>query len=130
MLNNSKRFHCVSLPSKRQTPNRSKSRSPQECRQRCKKTDNFFRTCLQGRIQDFGQKGAQRSFDPRGSLSPKFAQNRDFPLKLPEIVKATVPGPRDLLDPPVVCLCDLFGTKEQRIKVIAFISFQFRWIWM
>ena len=26
----------------------------------------------------------QKSFDPRGALTPKFAQNRGFPLKLPE----------------------------------------------
>ena len=31
----------------------------------------------QRRIQDCGQ-GGQRSFDPRGALSPKFAQNREF----------------------------------------------------
>ena len=40
----------------------------------------------QVQIQDFGQ-GAQWSFDPKGvgALSPKFAQNRGFPLKLPEL---------------------------------------------
>ncbi len=35
-------------------------------------------------IQDFGQRG-QRSFDSKGgALSPKFAQNWGFPVKLPE----------------------------------------------
>ncbi len=35
----------------------------------------------QARIQDFGR-GGQQSFDPKGggALSPKCAQNRDFPL--------------------------------------------------
>ncbi len=28
--------------------------------------------------------GAQRRFDPRGALSPQFAQNRGFPEKIPE----------------------------------------------
>ena len=37
----------------------------------------------QARIQDFGQ-GGQWSFDPKGwgALSPKFAQNRGFSLKI------------------------------------------------
>ncbi len=34
-----------------------------------------------GRIQDFGQ-GALRSFDPRGGLSPKFAQHGVFSIKI------------------------------------------------
>ncbi len=36
---------------------------------------------FQGRIQDFAQ-GGPVEFWPQGGLSPKFAQNRDFPLKL------------------------------------------------
>ncbi len=35
----------------------------------------------QARIQDFGQ-GGQRSFDTKGALSKKFAQNRGFSLKI------------------------------------------------
>ena len=53
----------------------------------------------QARIQDFGQ-GGQWSFDPKGGLSPKFAQNRGFPLKIAwklhdfeEILGAGLPGP-------------------------------------
>ena len=34
-------------------------------------------------IQDFGQ-GGQQSFDPKGALSPTFAHNRGFPLKMPQ----------------------------------------------
>ncbi len=53
--------------------------------------------------------GGQKSFDPPlGALSPKFAQNRGFPLKLPEncmIIKTSWgqggPGPQDPLDPPL-----------------------------
>ena len=37
----------------------------------------------QVRIQDFGQ-GASGVLTPVGGLSPKFAQNGGFPLKLPE----------------------------------------------
>ncbi len=36
----------------------------------------------QVRIQDFGQGGPSRVLTPRGDLSPKFAQNRGFPLKI------------------------------------------------
>ncbi len=48
----------------------------QNCRQ------NLTRWC-QARIQDFGE-GALPSFDAKEGLSPQFAQNRVFRLKLPE----------------------------------------------
>ncbi len=61
----------------------------------------------QGRIQDFGQGGPAEFLPKGGGLSPKFAQNRVFPLKLPEnCVKKNRwgkggPGPQVPLDPQV-----------------------------
>ncbi len=46
------------------------------------KRENWFKA--QARIQDFGQGGASRVLTPKGALKPKFAENRGFPLKLPE----------------------------------------------
>ncbi len=37
-------------------------------------------------------RGAQRSFDPRGALSPKVVPNTVFPLKLPEVFGARLGG--------------------------------------
>ena len=37
--------------------------------------------CMQARIQGFGQVGPAE-FWPQGGLSPKFAKNRDFSLKI------------------------------------------------
>ena len=53
----------------------------------------------QARIQDL-VRGAQQSFDPKGALSQKVAQNGGFPLKLPENKKSWGkggPAPLDAL---------------------------------
>ncbi len=47
----------------------------------CSNSPAFAFQRLQARIQDFGQ-GGQQSFNPKGGLSPKFAQNKGFSLKI------------------------------------------------
>ena len=71
----------------------------------------------QGRIQDFGQGGqwsfdprgeAQQNFKPRGALRPKFAQIRDFSLKIAWNLGGKGRwgrAPRAPLDPPVKTDC-------------------------
>ncbi len=77
---------------------------------------------LQARIQDCGQ-GGQRSFDLRGTLNPKFAQNRCFPSKLPENALKKYWGkeawvPRALLD-PLMSLVLLRGSACRNISWLA-----------
>ncbi len=73
----------------------------------------FAHSCIKCQLRRTAKilvRGAERSFDPR-ALSPKFAQNRGFPLKLPEncmIWKKWGQGAQGPLDPLVLLSWILF----------------------
>ncbi len=70
-------------------------------------------------------RGSQMSFDPNGlALSPRFAQNRGFPLKLPEncMILEKMLGARWGPPPPLRKWCTLVKTTELNMSWSVFVN--------